>query len=103
MSELKVGARVRSSVCATEGMVVACPQDGLELTCGGAPMVAIGEEPASGHSLDPALSGGTKIGKRYVDESGQLEVLCTKGGEGALAANGTPLSEKTAKRLPSSD
>jgi hypothetical protein len=103
MSELKVGARVRSSVCTTEGMVVACPPDGFELTCGGAPMVAVGDDPAPGYHLDSACAGGTKIGKRYVDESGALEVLCTKAGEGTLAANGALLSEKTAKRLPSSD
>jgi len=33
----------------------------------------------------------------------ELEVLCTKAGAGALAANGRPLELKSPKPLPSSD
>jgi len=104
MSELKVGARLRSSVCTTEGMVVSVPAgEPVELTCGGAPMVPINQAPPGGAALAADAAAGTRIGKRYVDASGQIEVLCTKGGQGSLAANGVLLSEKQAKRLPSSD
>jgi hypothetical protein len=43
------------------------------------------------------------LGKRYVDEAGTIEVLCTKPGDGALALDGQPLEVKSAKPLPSSD
>jgi hypothetical protein len=43
------------------------------------------------------------LGKRYVDESDTLELLCTKPGEGELAVDGLPLRLKSAKPLPSSD
>jgi hypothetical protein len=43
------------------------------------------------------------IGKRYADEDLGLELLCSRGGAGALTANGEPLLLKGAKPLPSSD
>ena len=43
------------------------------------------------------------MGKRYVDEAGDLELLCTKPGEGSLTLAETPLTVKGAKPLPSSD
>ncbi len=52
---------------------------------------------------DAADSGETLIGKRYVNEDESLELLCTKGGAGTLALDGTPLEIKQAKQLPSSD
>lgn len=102
MAVLKTGARLRSSVCSTEVMVIALPAAAVELTCGGAPMVPVSEKPAGG-SIAPGAAGGTKLGKRYVNDAADLEVLCTKGGEGALAAGGVLLKEKEAKKLPSSD
>jgi hypothetical protein len=48
-------------------------------------------------------ASGTLIGKRYVNAAGDLELLCTKPGAGALAADGAPLAMKGAKPLPSSD
>ncbi len=53
--------------------------------------------------LDPTLAGGTEIGKRYVDEETQVEVLCTKAGSGSLTVDGRPLVIKGAKPLPASD
>lgn len=103
MPELKPGARLRSAVCSTEVMVVMAPASEVELTCGGAPMVPLGGEGPSGGSPDPALSEGTQMGKRYVDEAGELEILCTKPGPGSLALGTTPLQIKGAKPLPSSD
>ena len=61
------------------------------------------QEPAGDASLDPAAKEGTQIGKRYVDEGGTLELLCTKPGEGSLALGDQLLSLKEAKPLPSSD
>ena len=38
-----------------------------------------------------------------MNAAGDLELLCTKPGEGSLAAGGAPLTLKEAKPLPSSD
>jgi hypothetical protein len=43
------------------------------------------------------------MGKRYVSESGDLELLCTKPGDGSLGLGDTLLNTKDAKPLPSSD
>jgi hypothetical protein len=94
---------MRSAVCATEVMVVAAPPDDVDVTCGGAPMINIGDEPPAGASLSPEAAEGTALGKRYVDEAGNLELLCTKPGDGSLGVGGALLSLKEAKPLPSSD
>ena len=103
MPSLKAGGRLRSSVCNTEVMVIAAPDADVELCCGGASMVDLESQPEPGASLDPDAKGGTQIGKRYVNEAGSLELLCTKPGEGSLSADGAPLGIKGAKPLPSSD
>jgi len=103
MAQLKPGTRLRSAVCATEVMVVAAPKEGVELSCGGAPMLELGAEPPAGASISPDASEGTAMGKRYVNEAGALEVLCTKPGEGSLGCGGEALKVKGAKPLPSSD
>lgn len=103
MAQLKPGSRMRSAVCATEVMVIATPSPEVDLSCGGAPMLPVGEEPAGGASLSPDANKGTAIGKRYVNEAGDLELLCTKPGEGSLGVGGTLLAVKEAKPLPSSD
>ena len=94
---------MRSAVCATEVMVVAAPPDDVEVTCGGAPMISIGDDPPAGASLSPDAAEGTALGKRYVNEAGNLELLCTKPGDGSLGVGGALLSLKEAKPLPSSD
>jgi hypothetical protein len=101
MALLKAGTRLKSAVCSTELMVVGAPKDEVEITCGGAPLIAMGEE--GGGEIADDLKDGTQIGKRYVNEAGDLEILCTKPGEGTLAANGAALTVKGAKPLPSSD
>ena len=103
MAPLKSGTRLRSAVCHTEVMVIATPSDDVELTCGGALVIGIHETPATGATIAPDAKGGSILGKRYVNETGDLELLCTKPGEGSLAAGGTPLAVKGAKPLPSSD
>jgi hypothetical protein len=94
---------MRSAVCATEVMVVVAPPDPVEVMCGGVPMIPIGDEPPAGVSISPDAANGTALGKRYVNEAGDLELLCTKPGEGSLGVGGALLSLKEAKPLPSSD
>jgi hypothetical protein len=53
--------------------------------------------------MDPSQSAGTQLGKRYCDDDEDLEVLCTKPGEGTLSLAGQALNLKSAKPLPSSD
>jgi len=100
---LKAGARFKSAVCDAQVMVVKAPAGEHELRCGGADMLAGAATAPEGLSLDPALAGGTLIGKRYVNEDESLELLCTKGGKGTLSLDGTALDVKQAKQLPSSD
>jgi hypothetical protein len=69
--------------------------------CGGVPMAE--QRPAERATLDPAFADGTKIGKRYVDASASVELLCVKPGTGSLAISGVALLTKDAKPLPSSD
>lgn len=101
MALLKAGTRLKSAVCTTEVMIVGAPKEEVEVTCGGAPLIAMSEE--GGGTISEDAKGGTQIGKRYVNEAGDLEILCTKPGEGSLAANGVELTIKGAKPLPSSD
>ena len=75
----------------------------VDLTCGGAPMLALGTEPPDGAAIAEDAKGGTQIGKRYIDAAGALELLCTKPGDGSLALAGAELTIKGAKPLPSSD
>jgi len=101
---LKSGARLRSTACTTEVMVVQAPAAAVALTCGGAPLAPLGTPvPAPAEGTVPVTGGGTQIGKRYVSAAGDLELLCTKPGAGTLAADGAPLAIKTARPLPSSD
>ena len=103
MARLKTGTRIKSAVCSTEAMVIAAPDADVEVTCGGVPVIEIGAEPPGGVSLNPDAAKGTVLGKRYVNEAGDLELLCTKPGEGSLGADGSLLALKEAKPLPSSD
>ena len=103
MAKLKPGSRMRSAVCATKVMIIASPDADVELCCGGAAMLDVGEEPAGGQEIAADASGGTQLGKRYVNEAGDLEVLCMNPGDGSLTAGGAGLTIKGAKPLPSSD
>ena len=99
---LKAGAKLKSAVCDTQLMVVKAPAGEYDIRCGGADMLA-GTATAEGAQLDPALAGGTLIGKRYVDPEEKVELLCTKGGKGSVVLNGVAMEIKQAKQLPSSD
>ncbi len=66
-------------------------------------MIPYADAKPEGLTLAAARAGATLPGKRFADEASGLELLCTKGGEGALAVDGRPLGVKEAKKLPASD
>lgn len=96
---MKPGSKLKSAVCDTEVMVIR--GSGLVVECGGKPMVD--DKPAALGEMDPTFAEGTKIGKRYVDAAGTVELLCVKAGKGSLSIGGVALQTKDAKPLPSSD
>jgi acyl-coenzyme A synthetase/AMP-(fatty) acid ligase len=97
---LKPGARLRSQVDATEIIIVRPPAAEAILTCGGHPMVGVGEEAATGLAVTEE-GGGTQLGKRYTSPKDEgLEVLVTKPGTAGLAFGGVGLVMKEAKRGP---
>ncbi|WP_127783705.1 hypothetical protein [Rhodococcus sp. X156] len=97
--QLKPGLKLVSAVSPAQLIVIRAPGGDVELACAGAPMTTDG---ASGTS---ATEGGESlvVGKRYRDEAGSVELLCTVAGAGPLSVDGEPLSEQAAKPLPSSD
>ena len=97
---MKPGTKLKSAVCDAEVMVIKAGAGG-ELCCGGAPMVA-GRSGERG-PIDPAFADGAKMGKRYEDAAATVEILCIKPGAGSLSIDGTALTIKEAKPLPSSD
>lgn len=103
MAVFKAGTRLKSAVCSSELMIVVAPAGDVELTCGGAPVIDLAADAPAGAEIDPDQKQGTQMGKRYTNEAGDIEILCTKPGEGGLALGGTPLEIKGAKPLPSSD
>lgn len=100
---LRAGGRYSSATCTTQVVVVRASASAGTLECGGAPMVDGDQAPGAGVEPAPGLDGGTRIGKRYRDSSGSLEVLCVKGGAGTLCLGGQPMELAAAKQLPASD
>lgn len=101
--ELSAGMQLASTVCDTQVVVVRPPAEPLEISCGGAPMVPLDEAGERTGTPAPGAAEGTLLGKRYVAPDVDLEILCTKPGEGSLQVNGETLTVKEAKPLPSSD
>jgi len=101
MSDYKAGDRLASAVCDAEIVIIAAPASGALISCGGAPMLAAGEEGSA--ELDSAFAAGVELGKRYTTAAGDVELLCVKPGQGSLAIDGEALVVKGAKPLPSSD
>ena len=100
--ELRAGQKLHSAVCEAQVVVVKAPDADVDVRCGGAPML---EEPPAAPSgaVDASLGEGPLLGKRYADDELGLELLCSKGGTGALTVDGKPILMKGAKPLPSSD
>jgi hypothetical protein len=103
LTQIKPGARFRSSVCDVEVIVIKAPASEVDLRCGGHQMLAVGAERPDGTAPEAGFDTGTQLGKRYTDETGDLEVLCTKGGASSLSVGDVVLALKDAKPLPSSD
>lgn len=106
MAVLKIGGRYASAVSETQIIIVRTLPGEHVLACGGAPMLAPGEQGPGEQGpgeLDPAQAEETQMGKRYVNAEETFEVLCVKPGQGALSLDGQPLGAKQAKALPSSD
>jgi hypothetical protein len=99
---IKNGTRLQSQVCDTQVIVVRTADSLDDLRAGGAAMIPIDGQKDAGLTIDPALSDGNAMGKRYIDEAG-AEVLVTKAGAGTLSIGETPLSIKEARPLPASD
>lgn len=97
--KLKVGARYHSQVCPTQVIVVKAPDEDADLRCGGTPM-SNEPGPLTGTAA-PGFDTGTRLGKRYSDDS--TEVLVVSPGSGALSIGSDLLDVKAAKQLPSSD
>jgi len=98
---LRPGDQLASTACTTRVVVVRAPAGGHPaITCGGHPMVAA----AAGQPAPPSGADAvTLIGKRYVDATETLELLCTSSGAGELSCDGVPMTRKAAKALPASD
>ncbi len=103
MNMLKAGARLKSAVCDAEVMVIKAAVPDCQLSCGGKGMIAMTAARDPAEQLLEAQDQNCLVGKRYIDADDKIELLCTKGGKGALAANGQVLVVKQAKALPSSD
>jgi hypothetical protein len=102
--DLTPGTKLASAVCLTEVIVVRPPTGPVSVECGGVAMVAVEDAPAEpSGALAEGHAEGTPLGKRYHHEDSGLELLCTRAGDGSLAADGDPIPLKDAKPLPSSD
>ncbi len=102
-TQIKPGARFRSQVCDAEVIVIKAPSAEVDLRCGGFEMLTAGTDRPEGLTAKEGFDAGTQLGKRYTDESGGLELLCTKGGTSSLSVGDVVLGIKDAKPLPSSD
>jgi hypothetical protein len=100
--ELKPGTRLRSQTCSAEVIVVRPPNREVDVRCGGAAMVPVGDAIVE-QPVDAAHQNGTLLGKRYADGETGIELLCTKAGDGSLSLGDAALLLKDAKPLPSSD
>jgi hypothetical protein len=101
--ELQPGKRYRSAVGDAEMVVVKAPAGDVDLRSGGHPVVPVDDERPDGLAVEAGFEGELLVGKRYTDEAGDLEVLCTKAGASALSVGSELLARKDAKPLPSSD
>lgn len=95
----RLGMKLNSAVSSAQLIVVRAPGEDIDLRCAGEPMIVGDPAIAEGEADEDALL----LGKRYSDEAGTLELLCTKSGRGPLSVGETRLTIKAAKALPASD
>jgi hypothetical protein len=99
---IKPGLRLRSAVCGTEVIVVRASGSDLDVRCGGHPMLPFdAASPMVRPAVDAAFDQGAVLGKRYGDAD--LEILCTRPGQGSISVGSQPLPMLEPKKLPSSD
>lgn len=98
--EIRVGTKLRSQTSTAELIVVRTPGGNLDLKADGIDLVP--SDQASG-PIGQAGAEPLQIGKRFSNESGALELLCVKPGNGVLTCGDEILSIKASKALPSSD
>jgi len=104
--QLKPGTRLRSATDSTEVVVVRAPAQPVDLRCGGLTMVPIDAATDDRLPIQPGFDAGTQLGKRYGSdgaEGGEVELLCTKAGDGSISIGEEVLAPKGSKPLPSSD
>ncbi|MFD4510927.1 hypothetical protein [Streptomyces sp. NPDC058457] len=95
------GDQLAAATSTTRVIVIRAPAGVAgQIECGGIPMVPARDTPAAPADDEPS---GTLIGKRYVDATDTLELLCTASGAGQLTYGGVPLQIKAPKALPASD
>jgi hypothetical protein len=105
-SALRPGEQLASTACSTRVVVIRAPaQQRPLIACGGSPMVSGADVSAAAAQQTPSAGTGaaTLIGKRYVDATETVELLCTSSGAGVLSCDGAPMTIKAAKPLPASD
>ena len=103
---LRPGDQLASTVCGAKVAVIRAPAGRRPLiACGGEPMVPAASVPPSSSPSPPsgAADAATLIGKRYVDATETVELLCISSGTGVLSCDGDPMTSKAAKPLPASD
>ncbi|WP_040883694.1 hypothetical protein [Janibacter sp. HTCC2649] len=101
--KLTVGKTFASAVDGATVVVVRASEADVELTSGGLPMYDPRSDARPEGEVDEAQLAGTLIGKRYVTEADDIELLATKPGKGSLAIDGQALTLRNAKPLPASD
>jgi hypothetical protein len=100
---LKPGARLFGATSTTEAIVVKAPAHAVDIRIGGHAVVLSAAERSADGSVLAGHDTPVLMGKRYVDASGTLELLCTKAGAGAFAIGDDLCEVKDAKPLPASD
>jgi hypothetical protein len=103
MRILKPGLRLKSAVCDTQIMVIKTAPGEHDVRCGGVEMIAMSDPDDDRSRLDPLRAEGSATGKRYVNDTESIEVLCVASGQGSLDLDGAPMQSKQAKALPTSD
>jgi len=98
---MKAGTKLESTTCDTQVMIIKNTLGDVSIECGGQKMSA--PPVAEKSSPESPYDEGSLMGKRYVDNDGAIELLCVKAGKGSLSLNGSALTIKDAKPLPSSD
>jgi hypothetical protein len=98
------GQRLRSQVDGGEFIVVRALDADVDLRCGGAVVIGAAETPAAEPEIQPFPDAPPpRLGKRYTDPSGTLELLVTKAGSYAVTLDGVALEVRESKPLPASD